>query len=581
MRPSIDKPVPRPPAFEALLWEVIDAPPERVDEVLARCPDRKTREAVRRLLALDSAAGVDGSEPIRTSGVDRPSTRSRTLATGDGLSRDAGNRRRIWRATRPISFLLSTLGVFTTLTHLARTEDWLASHVVELAVVWSSVALSFGLRAAAASRRLDDRQVVSLATLAFVVLCFQLGFFHAAHEIHEFGLVTPFGPFMIVIGLFPLAIHTSWPGFLAAVAASSLSSLAGLAAGVWSVPGTLDPSYLMQMGIPLLLVAACAIGLQRGAMTVRQEAAEGRRLGSYQLEEQLGRGGMGEVWRASHPLLARSVAIKLVQGIHLAGDPDRRERALRRFRREARTTASLQSNHTVRLFDYGVTEDGTAFFVMELLRGIDLSDLVRRFGPQPVDRVVSILVAICDSLAEAHGQGLVHRDVKPANMMLCRQGRAIDQVKVLDFGSVGPGATAHDVTDEITRTGTLLGTPSYLAPEILSGEADGDARSDLYGLGCVAYWLLAGRTVFDFQSAMMQIAAHLRDRPEAPSQLGIALPDDLDAMVLSCLDKDPDARPASAAELASRLEALAPVGDWTRHDAERWWAEHMPPRSDS
>jgi serine/threonine-protein kinase len=333
------------------------------------------------------------------------------------------------------------LGAMALFNHALKLEEWTGGVTVELAVLWSSVALSFGFLAAAGSPRLGDRRITQLAVGYVVLLCGQLAFFHAGHEVQSYGVVTAFGPFVIVMGLFPLVVDASWKLVLTTVAGSSLSSLAGLAAGLRLSPQGHEGSLLAEASVGILFGAGLAAGTQRGLSTLRREAAAEGRLGSYRLEERLGRGGMGEVWRATHPLLTRSAAIKLIRGVHLAGDPEQRERALRRFRREARTTASLQSSHTVRLFDYGVTEDGNAFIVMEMLRGFDLQELVHLFGAQPVDRVVAVLVAICDSLAEAHGRGLVHRDVKPANVMLCRQDRAVDHVKVLDFGSVTADAS--------------------------------------------------------------------------------------------------------------------------------------------
>ncbi len=299
----------------------------------------------------DSTPGE--STPLTPSSDTGPLTHSGGLVTTE--TRDAGNRRRIWRTTRYLSFVLACVAAFVTLYDISRVEAWSLDRTLELIVIWSSVPLSFGLLAAAGSKRIGDWQVVLLASVYLAGLCGQLGYFHAMHEIHEFGVVTPLGPYIILIGLFPLVVHTSWRGILSAFAASGISSLMGLAAGVWSASETLDP-LVRSLILPLIFVVAIALGLQRGVMTLRQEAEEGRRLGSYRLEEQLGQGGMGEVWRATHPLLARSVAVKLVRGVHLAGEPVRRERTLRRFRREARTTASLQSSHTVRLFDYGVTE---------------------------------------------------------------------------------------------------------------------------------------------------------------------------------------------------------------------------------
>ena len=219
---------------------------------------------------------------------------------------------------------------------------------------------------------------------------------------------------------------------------------------------------------------------------------EAQDLGSYKLVERLGQGGMGEVWRAEHRLLARNAAVKLVRPEVLGGGgPEDAQVIRRRFEREAQATAALGSPHTIRVFDYGVTDDGTFYYVMELLAGRDLESLVREFGPVQADRVVYLLRQVCHSLAEAHARGLVHRDIKPANIYVCRLGLEFDFVKVLDFGLVKVrqprGQQALTATMEHTT-----GTPAYMAPEIILGETNVDRRADVYALGCVAYYLLTG-----------------------------------------------------------------------------------------
>ena len=274
---------------------------------------------------------------------------------------------------------------------------------------------------------------------------------------------------------------------------------------------------------------------------------EGVPLGHYRLLEKLGEGGMGEVWRARHQLLARPCAIKLIRP-ELLGDT-KREAATERFRLEARTIARLTSPNTVRLYDFGVSETGGFYFVMELLTGMDVASVVERFGPLPPERVVTLLRQVCRSLAEAHGEGVLHRDIKPHNLFLCRLGLEFDILKVLDFGLV---KTLDDTTVQVTAEGVLTGTPAYMPPErVLGGTAD--ERSDLYSLGCVAYWMLTGRTVFTGDPMAVMIH-HARTAPAPPSTLvAHALPAGLEEIVLACLDKAPENRPASAVELWRRL----------------------------
>jgi len=297
---------------------------------------------------------------------------------------------------------------------------------------------------------------------------------------------------------------------------------------------------------------------------------EGLPLGSYRLMEKLGEGGMGEVWRARHHLLARPCAVKLIKS-QLLGDENRKE-TLERFRREAKTIARLNSPNTVTLYDFGVSETGNPYFVMELLEGMDLFSLVGRFGALPPERAVHVLQQACRSLAEAHGAGVIHRDIKPQNLFLCRLGVDYDLVKVLDFGLA---CSFREEDDHITRAGALTGTPAYMPPERATGE-EADERSDLYSLGCVAFYMLTGEPIFagDPMAVMLK---HVRTAPRVPSAVAKQrIPEELDRIVLMCLEKSPEKRPASALELWRQLSASSVSGQWTPESAERWWREHAP-----
>jgi serine/threonine-protein kinase len=301
--------------------------------------------------------------------------------------------------------------------------------------------------------------------------------------------------------------------------------------------------------------------------------AAARELGSYRLEERLGEGGMGEVWRARHRMLARPAAIKLIRPS--LGSPERTTELQRRFEHEAQVISQLRSPHTVELFDFGVAERGTFYYVMELLEGLDLETLVRRFGPVPPERAIHLLIQACDSLAEAHASGLVHRDVKPANMLTCHFGLKWDFVKVLDFGLV---KTAWSMGDEqhLTSEGTITGTPAYMAPEAVLGANAIDARVDLYGLGCVAYWLLTGERLFVGRTPVEVLLHHARTPPVPPSERsGRDIPPELEALVLACLAKDPEDRPTSAEWLAARLAECPTVGAWTPARAREWWEQNF------
>jgi serine/threonine-protein kinase len=300
-----------------------------------------------------------------------------------------------------------------------------------------------------------------------------------------------------------------------------------------------------------------------------------RDVGAYQLIRRLAEGGMGEVWTARHRLLARPAAIKLIRSDLLGANPQGRAAAVRRFEREARATANLGSTHTVDIYDFGVAEDGSFYYVMELLDGMSLEMLVRRFGPISAARAVFLLRQVCHSLSEAHARGLIHRDIKPANIFTCRLGPDHDFVKVLDFGLVkqAPGLTRHET--QVTMEGATAGTPAFMAPEMALGH-EIDGRADLYALGCVAYWLLTGQPVFSGETPVATILAHVREDPLPPSaRTEIAIPPMLEAVIMSCLAKDPRARPSSADELTERLAACMPSDGWDRAAARQWWEIHQ------
>jgi serine/threonine-protein kinase len=300
---------------------------------------------------------------------------------------------------------------------------------------------------------------------------------------------------------------------------------------------------------------------------------QARKMGSYVLEERLGTGGMGEVWRARHHLLARRAAIKLIRPEGLGGDARSQHLALTRFEREAQATASLRSPHTINLYDFGVSDVGAFYYVMELLVGRDMQSLVRDFGALPPERVVYLLEQVCESLAEAHAAGLVHRDIKPSNIYVCRVGLQYDFVKVLDFGI----AKDHRSDGETLMTMQhVVGTPAYIAPEAILEGGRVDRRADIYALGCVAYYLVTGQRVFEDPSVMQVMIHHLQDPPVPPSQrTELPVPPDLDAVILQCLDKNPKRRPQDAEALLHLLSGCRVGATWNRDRAKDWWLTHL------
>jgi tRNA A-37 threonylcarbamoyl transferase component Bud32 len=327
-------------------------------------------------------------------------------------------------------------------------------------------------------------------------------------------------------------------------------------------------------GVLLTLLALGAVLISAGFRILRRteaRAARAERLGQYTLEQKIGEGAMGAVYRARHALLRRPTAVKLLRPERLS------ERAKGRFEREVQITSRLAHPNTVAVYDYGRTEAGTLYYAMEFLRGLTLDAVVNRFGPMPERRVVHVLKQVAGSLAEAHDQGLVHRDVKPQNVMLCHRAGVADLVKVIDFGLVKDSPDARD--PNLTSEGAAIGTPLYMAPEAASSSGEVDARSDLYSVGVVAYFLVTGEQPFFGLTAREVFKKHLEDRPEAPSvKLGRPVAPELESLILRCLAKSPVSRPESARALLCMLEDVVEpaLGAWGDDEADTWWREHAP-----
>jgi len=330
----------------------------------------------------------------------------------------------------------------------------------------------------------------------------------------------------------------------------------------------------IQLGlVALVALAAVAMVLEsvvisRLGRKVTEAVEEARQLGQYTLEKKIGEGGMGAVYRARHAMLRRPTAIKLLR-------PDRADDTdIARFEREVQLTARLTHPNTIAIYDFGRTPDNVFYYAMEYLHGINLQDLVETSGPQPAARVISVLRQACGSLAEAHGIGLIHRDIKPANIILCERGGNYDVVKVVDFGIVKDIGTRGDV--QLTQAGAFSGTPLYIAPETIRAAEQVDARVDVYALGAVAYYMLSGRPIFDDTLAAVDILTRqMTEMPPPPSSIvEVPVPADLEELVMRCLAKDPDARPAGTAAMLDELDALEDAGAWGPREARKWWAIH-------
>jgi hypothetical protein len=366
----------------------------------------------------------------------------------------------------------------------------------------------------------------------------------------------------------------------ALASASSVPLVIGLAMATGLASIRLPPlRFTFEIVVPYLLVVFVSYVGARIVYRLGTDLKRAQELGSYRLVERLGTGGMGEVWRARHRLLARPAAIKLMRPEMLGGSSFERVTELRaRFEREAQATASLRSPHTIELYDFGVADNGAFFYVMEFLDGFDLEALVERFGPLPAERAIHLLMQVCHSLAEAHAAGLIHRDIKPANIYVCRYGRDVDFVKVLDFGLVkSRGDTDRTTQLNITRDQRAGGTPAFMAPEQVLGVGAIDARSDIYAVGCVAYWLITGQLVFAGRTPMETMMQHTQATPLPPSQrTELPIPEALEQAILACLEKNPENRPASAEALAARLACVKTSGAWTPDATREWWDAHHP-----
>jgi len=317
--------------------------------------------------------------------------------------------------------------------------------------------------------------------------------------------------------------------------------------------------------------AAAGVWVSRRAAAMQRKVAEAesklRTIGQYTLVRKIGAGGMGEVYLARHAMLRRPTAVKLLRAEAVS------QQAISRFEREVQQTTRLTHPNTVQIYDFGRTPGGTFYYAMEYLVGVTLDRFVKDFGPLEEGRAISIVQQICESLHEAHELGLVHRDVKPENIVLCRAGGAFDVVKVLDFGLVMDRSSGE--ATKLSMAGAMLGTPAYMAPEAFVNPSSVDARSDIYSLGAVAYFLLAGKPPFDGVTVVEFFHAHTKQKPVGPSERsGRAIKPDLENAILACLEKDPGRRPKDANALARELEWCDSADDWNRDKARYWWQEH-------
>jgi serine/threonine-protein kinase len=435
-----------------------------------------------------------------------------------------------------------------------------------------------GIWAAGRFVRLSMFVAQSLDAAGTVLLCISYAFMGGAIALSDLVVIAPMhalfsGLLACSYVLISRAVavpstpgRTSWISAVAMV--PTLATTAYVFTELDAAGLTMPSGYFVDVASWAVAAVAMAAVASRVIFGLRAEVSKIRQLGQYTLEERIGAGGMGVVYRARHAMLRRPTAIKLLPP-EKAGEEN-----LHRFEREVQLTARLSHPSTVAVFDFGRTPDGVFYYAMEYLDGVDLERLVREDGPQPPGRVAQILEQVSGALAEAHGIGLIHRDVKPANVILCERGGVPDVAKVVDFGLVKRiEAPAGEAPLAVTGVNMLVGTPLYVAPEAISGEWTVDGRSDLYALGAVGYFLLTGSPVFNAKSVVEVCAHHLHTEPEPPSsRMGHPLPVALENIILQCLAKSPADRPKDARTLQRSLAMCRSELPWSVDQATQWWA---------
>ena len=448
--------------------------------------------------------------------------------------------------------------------------------ILMYAGLFGGTLVALTVTAIAWSRKVDWARMLDFGLVFEVVAAFCIGLMEYALSLPLADRVYGWSGIVVWITVFVLVVPASLgKTALAAISSVLMGPVAFLLyTALYHRPAP-QLSAAAAVFIPHLVIALITVVLSRFVYSLGTDLSKARAVGGYELVERLGRGGMGEVWKAKHRMLARPAALKVIAPEVLEpGQPELTTAVLRRFEREAQATAALRSPNTVHVYDFGVTDNGSLYYAMELLDGLDLESLVEKYGPVPAERAIHFLLGITSSLEEAHSLGVIHRDIKPANIYACRQGVEHDFVKVLDFGLA---RFANTTSTRTTLDGITSGTPAYMAPEIAIGTVDVDARADIYALGCVAYWLVTGRLVFESDNAFSMVFNHVNTPPVPPSKrTEMAVPPELERLIMDCLEKDPNRRPSNVRVVARRLQAIASPDPWTRDRADRWWQTYRP-----
>lgn len=433
--------------------------------------------------------------------------------------------------------------------------------------------VSSALLAIARYRKVATPWALRGALVGLVAFCGIFSFAIARNRYLQFGVPGDATWTCVLLVAFPLLIPSPPREAGVALFIGALTAPLGVLWVAETTDFTFGDRTLLTYAMSPMAAALIGYFGTRTVYRLGLDLERAQRLGAYELVSRLGSGGMGEVWAARHARLARPAAIKFVRLEHMTGSERELHELQERFAREAEATASLRSPHTVEVYDFGASADGRFYYAMELLDGVDLEALIAVFGPVPPERAIYLLLQVLDSLQEAHEAGIVHRDIKPANIIVCRYGNAVDFVKVVDFGLARRRDDAR-----LTEQDVVAGTPAYLAPELARSRCEPSASSDLYAVGCVAFWLLTGRTVFEGPTRMAQLMSHVSDIPPNVGDVAPGpIPARLASLVESALSKHPEMRPASAEAFAAELRLIATDEAWTPERARSWWDRHIQP----
>ena len=434
------------------------------------------------------------------------------------------------------------------------------------------------------TRTLHTLRVLEVLMFGLVVVQLLVG---NAYVIQRFGLMTPpieaiahpvitlagtkldlvtIRWFVVIVGYGALIPNTWRRCFYATLLFAGIFLGALIAQALYNGVSARELVYLLVYPVVWTIVGSvvAVFGSYRVSI-LEKRVADAQRLGQYRITRHLGAGGMGEVFLAEHVLLKQPFAIKLLRPERVANAA-----VLQRFEREVHAMAQLEHWNTVEIYDFGHGADGSFYYVMEYLPGFDLNQLVKNCGPLPAPRAIHILRQVCAALGEAHGNGLFHRDIKPGNVIVCERAGIYDVAKLLDFGLV-KSVRGEENETTLTQEGMVAGTPAYMSPEQATGMGNADARSDIYSLGAVAYFLLTGRLLFVKDTAMGTLAAHLYEPVIPPSKFRPELDPTLEAVIMRCVEKKPEERYADIGALDRALSSCPGAGEWTQKEAAAWW----------